>query len=190
MIKTETQLLTTEPEKAEKMEMHQIQTILKSDLVVSKIFYKVVSSDMMPRHVNVPCALVANTDVSSGEGKHWVAFYIDKDRCGLYFDSYGNPHNVPTFKTFLKRNCNDWRHNKQLLQGPITSTCGQYCIYFPVHVSRGYSLTDIQKAFEGYEDNDQAVTDFVNTTFGVNTEVVDEDFLVRQASKSIYEQNK
>ncbi len=172
------------------MEMHQIQKILKSDPMVSKIFYKVVSSDMMPRHVNVPCALVANTDVSSGEGKHWVAFYIDKDRSGVYFDSYGKPPCLQAFKTFLKRNCTDWTHNKQLLQGPITSTCGQYCIYFLVHVSRGYSMSEIQRAFEGYEDNDEAVTDFVNTTFDVNTEVVDEDFLLRQASKTIYEQSK
>ncbi|MCP3681362.1 MAG: hypothetical protein GY861_01610 [bacterium] len=170
--------------------MHQIQKILKSDPVVSKIFYKVVSSNMMPRHVNVPCALVANTDVSSGEGKHWVAFYIDKDRSGIYFDSYGNPPQLQSFKTFLKRNCRDWTHNKKLLQGPITSTCGQYCIYFLVHIARGYSMSDIQNAFEGYEDNDQAVTDFVNTTFDVNTEVVDEDFLLRQTSKTIYEQNK
>ena len=36
-----------------------------------------------------PAALIVNTDRSSDSGEHWVWVYIDGNRNGEYFDSYG-----------------------------------------------------------------------------------------------------
>ena len=76
-------------------------------------------------------------------------------------------------------------YNDKRLQGDISSTCGQYCIYFLLHICRGYCLREITKAFDGFEDNDEAVTDFVNERYNVNTETLDPDYLLEQISVAL-----
>ena len=159
-----------------------INKILKSDPVVAKSFYGVVPSDHMPRRIAVPCSLVVNTDPSTKPGQHWVAFFIDSNRHGSYFDSFGREPHKEEFKDFLTKNCPTWEYNKCQIQSPFVSTCGQYCIYFLLYKCRGNSLKQIIKTFEDFEDNDQAVTDFINDHFDVNTSIIDENFLLNQIS--------
>jgi len=93
--------------------------------------------------VPVPCSLVMNTDPSWEPGEHWIAVHIDKQRHGIYFDSYGRPPCTDSMKQFLKNNCHHWEYNEKLLQNPFLSTCGQFCIYFLTMVCHGYTLQDI-----------------------------------------------
>ncbi len=165
----------------------EIAKILKSDSMVSKCFLGVYASDQLPRRrVTAPCALVANTDPITKSGQHWVAFHVSNDRQGTYFDSYGKPPAVNIFEEFLDKNCHEWTFNKKRIQGNFSSTCGQYSIYFLTHKCRGYSLPEIVSAFDGYDDNDEAVVEFVNSRYDVNTDVLDVEFIVKQICKALY----
>lgn len=167
------------------MNSKTIYKILKSDEAVSPTFYGVFPSDRLPDKINGGrCSVVANVDTSAGPGSHWVAFYIDQEGLCVYFDSYGRPPCLESFTAFIKRNSSQEIHNQKHLQGPFSSTCGQYSIYFLAHICRGYSLRDIVKAFDEQEDNDEAVTEFVNTRFDVNTETFNVDFILDQISSA------
>lgn len=147
----------------------QLTKILKSDPAVAPTFLGVFPSDRLPNIEQRRNSFVANTAGSSDPGKHWVAFYIHDETC-IFFDSYGNPPSG-IFKKFVDKYALDYNHHR--LQGPLSSTCGQFCVYFLLHIVRGYSLNDIVSAFGGFDDNDQAVTDFVNLYFDIDTEVLD-----------------
>ena len=51
----------------------------------------VLAADQLPKASlqQFPSAFIVNTDISSMEGKHWMAFYFDEYKHGELFDSYG-----------------------------------------------------------------------------------------------------
>lgn len=72
--------------------------------------------------------LIVNTDVSALPGTHWIAVYVNQ-RKGEVFDSYGRP---PPFRLqkWLNNSGVRWTFNKRLVQGPLSTLCGAYCIFF------------------------------------------------------------
>lgn len=162
------------------MNSRLIHKILSSDPVVAPSFYGVFPRDRLPDRVMTKCALVANMDQSSGPGTHWVAFFIDEDRTCIYFDSYGQPPQLHAFKEFIDRHSVDWEFNGIRLQGSLSSACGPFCVYFLLHVCRGYSMGEIVKAFDGHDDNDEAVTEFVNSRFDIKIPVLDLCYVIDQ----------
>ena len=108
----------------------------------SRYFLGVFSSDQLPVTVqNFPTILVANTDTSKQPGTHWVCIFINKEKHGFYFDSYGLTPLKPSFITFLNRNCSSWSHNHHHLQGLFSTVCGQYCCVFLAYVCNMYNVT-------------------------------------------------
>ncbi|KAF4529508.1 hypothetical protein B566_EDAN014203 [Ephemera danica] len=51
--------------------------VLRSDIVTAQYFIGVYSADTLPTRVTYPCALIANTDISSKSGVHWIAIFND-----------------------------------------------------------------------------------------------------------------
>jgi hypothetical protein len=51
----------------------------------------VYARNRLPRRLNVPSALVENTDPDDRPGTHWVALYIDANSRGEYYDPTGRP---------------------------------------------------------------------------------------------------
>ena len=160
------------------MNTQQISSALKN----IKEFLGVFPSDKLPKSIQPPAALIANTDPQSKPGKHWVAFFIDHDRSGEYFDSYGQQPCVKSFQTFLSRNSNNQLHNNQRIQGPLSSVCGQYCIYYIFQRVKDFPMCEIVRAFDSQDlvANDESVTEFVNDNFSVNLETYDVEFILNQ----------
>ena len=53
-----------------------------------------------------------------------------------------------------------------MLQSPLTSVCGQYCLYYLLHRARGISLQVILNEFSSDVDwNDQFVYDFIRNRY-------------------------
>jgi hypothetical protein len=49
-----------------------------------------------------------------------------------------------------------------MLQSPLSSVCGQYCIYFLHHRARGIPMSEMVKYFHSnLDDNDQYVYDVI-----------------------------
>lgn len=124
-------------------------------------------------------ALVANTDPTDKPGAHWIAF-VWQGPVVEYFDSYGLQPTLPAFLKFLTK-FDFYKHSNKQIQGPFSSVCGHYCIYYIIQRWKGFSMNDILNKFSSnLEENDNLITDWLNETFDLSTETYNIDFLVEQ----------
>jgi hypothetical protein len=93
-------------------------------------FLGVRPMDQLPRlKITGECCFIVNTDPSYLPGQHWLAVYVDKHRNGECFDSFGRLPPRP-IQFWLNANCNRWCYNNRLLQSPLSTLCGAYCIFY------------------------------------------------------------
>ena len=52
------------------------------------------------------------------------------DEIGDYFDPYGQKPQHAEFTNFMNKHCSQWSPNNHILQSPISTVCGQYCVAF------------------------------------------------------------
>ena len=165
------------------MDSIQLSQILKADRYTAASFGGVLASNQLPRKPlrSFPAAFVANVDPSTQPGRHWVAFFFLDGKHAEYFDSYGCPPGLTSFKTFLKKNSLYWQYNAQRIQGPLSTVCGQYVLYYLLHRCRGWTLTNILEQFtDDLSFNDFLVNDFIEKWTGFEFDVHDVDFLHAQ----------
>ena len=158
------------------MDSIKLSEILKADRYTAASFSGVWASDRLPRKKirSFPAAFVANVDPSTQPGKHWVAFFFVDGDHAEYFDSYGRPPRLKSFETFLKRNSFSWINNLQRIQGPLSTVCGQYVLYYLLHRCRGWTMTNIVEQFtEDLSFNDFLVNEFIEKFTGVDFDVYD-----------------
>ena len=100
---------------------------------------KMVAKDTLPEVVSMyPFAFVCNTHDSDQPGEHWVAMYVDE--IGDYFDPYGQMPQHAEFTNFMNEHCLQWSPNDHILQSPISTVCGQYCVAFLMFRCRNISM--------------------------------------------------
>ena len=146
------------------MNTHQIKRVLERNPYTKKTFCGVFAADQLPETVDTfPCGFVANTDPSTEPGTHWVSFYFPSRDKGEFFDSYGYPPEHYGFKLYEIETWNDRK-----LQSSWSQVCGQYCIFYLYHKSRGYSMSKIVNLFSGNTRlNDCKVACYVKKHFNV-----------------------
>ena len=76
----------------------EINTLLKKHPHSRPVFKGVYARNRLPRLLNVPSALVGNTDPDRRMGQHWVAIYIVANSKGEYYDPTGRP---PFFRAYV-----------------------------------------------------------------------------------------
>ncbi len=110
--------------------------------------------------------LIFNTNPSTEPGQHWAAIYINNDGVSFFFDSFGGDPKDPYFpkniRDFLKNNSIHMEYSKKQVQDFTSDTCGQHCVFFLYHMSKGYAYENIVKKY--YDDlikNDDMVVQFV-----------------------------
>ena len=114
--------------------------------------------DRLPKINTLPASLIINTDPHNEPGEHWVAVYVNKNRIGIYFDSYGLQPLNKEINNFLNIYCKCWTYNSTVIQGVTSVNCGQYCVLFVLLKSIGHSLFDIIKLFtKRFDINDKLV---------------------------------
>ena len=169
----------------------EISSILKRDRFTKHFFRGVFACDQLPKQfVPHPSAIVINTDPADKPGEHWLAIYITRDGVGEYFDSYGLRPKLPQIEHFLQKNAKYTIYNTRRLQGPLSTVCGQYVIFFLLHRCRELSMNKINKLFSSDTmDNDMDVNNFIRKHFPrIKTEVYDEQFIIRQISRALLHQ--
>ncbi len=139
------------------MDTFQLMRRLAIDAYTKNNVVGVVPKDELPgrRLTAYPTAFVCNTDDGDEPGEHWVAVYVDADRRGEYFDSYGRPPRHADFRAFLLRNCDSWTYNGKRLQSGVSNVCGQYCVAYLLLRCRGMPLSGFQCLF----GNDRVAND-------------------------------
>lgn len=145
--------------------MNSLQ-ILQALHHLSVRYANVYPADRLPRVWTRSTAIVANTDDHDRPGQHWVAFYIDEQGAGTYFDSYGLSPVDSRFLLRLRRNSNTYQWNTTPLQGMLSQTCGQYCCVFLYFMCSGYNLSQFLNLFTAdYERNDRLIVKLFRTIF-------------------------
>ena len=144
------------------MDTCQLRNCVKQDDIMSENFLGVFPRDRVPRYIG-DGSLIANTDKSTEEGTHWVTMYKENNICE-FFDSYGRP---PFKNKFTGKN---FKHNKIKLQSIYSDVCGQYCLYFLYHRSRGITLDQIVETLK--VDGDVIVKNFIQQNFDICTKGV------------------
>jgi hypothetical protein len=150
------------------MDTNEVDNLLKSDCELSVAFDGVFASDRLPKAGDAKCVMVLNTDPHDEPGEHWVCMYI-VNGVGEYFDSYGFPPLIKTFKTFLKENCgNKWTYNNTSFQSLDSDVCGHYCIWFVGERARGKTMDEIKRQFSptNSKKNDKLVKQWVEKRYG------------------------
>ena len=117
-------------------------------------FYKVFPYDKFrPEFCPfLPCGIIVNTEPQSVEFGHWVAIFIDKNRKGSFFDSFGcEPWG--RIARFFEDHAASTEFNKLALQTNKTS-CGHHAIFFLTQMSKGYDLGDILRMYHSSPKRD------------------------------------
>ena len=126
------------------METDHISRLLARDPLMCR--YEVVAKDTLPEVVSTyPSAFVCNTHDSDQPGEHWIAMYVDE--IGDYFDPYRMKPQHAEFTNFMNEHCSQWSLNDHILQSPISTVCGQYCIAFLMFRCRNISMHDFARLF-------------------------------------------
>lgn len=161
------------------MDSAHIFSLLKNDHDVDDSnFLGVFASDMIPLSaLSFPCCFVANTKPSSHSGEHWIAVIKSSKNEGYYFDSYGMPPtNFPEIAMVLEP-CVEWNYNSKQLQSLLTTVCGQYCVFFILHIARGLTPNQIVSFLD--DSGDTAANDaFIYAFFKHRYDNFDDSVLI------------
>lgn len=147
------------------MDTHEILQILRNDQAVKQVLLGVFPIDQVPPIFYKPAALIVNLDPSHEPGSHWVCMYFDKRGNCDYFDSYGMKPNS-MLETYILENASKFKCSSKVVQKPLTSTCGQLCIYYLIWRARGVPMNMILDSLEK-RYSDEFITGFVNNLFKV-----------------------
>ncbi len=116
----------------------------------------VFPADGIPFRLDLPAALIANTQTADMPGMHWVGLFIKKNGLGYFFDSYGCRPDTSYMKDAIKRNCRLWCYNKKPLQSIGSDVCGQYCLQFIYFMAKNGDLQMFLDQFsKNTESNDK-----------------------------------
>ena len=143
------------------------------DPCINRCFVGVFPSNKLPSKLSWPSCLIANTKPSNSQGEHWVAMFINKEGYGDYFCSYGQPP-LPTFAKYLNSETTDWNYSQKTIQDYISTTCGQYAVFFLHARANGLPLSKFLSLFTSNKaENDEIVTAYINGLYNVDTKVFD-----------------
>lgn len=114
-------------------------------------------------HIGERFCMVANTQPSTHEGEHWVAYLYD-GRTLEFFDSYGN-HPAVLRMPYVKKMPMIW--NRRSVQSWDSDVCGQFCIYYLCKRARNVSMSAIVNPFSSTDlhGNDRLVAKFACRKF-------------------------
>ena len=138
------------------MNTRDLTNILRNKVKSGIHLLGVLASDQLPKKVidYVPAVAIINTEPSTMGGEHWLAVFINKNREGFFFDSYGRKASYRGFprdiNDFLRKNCTRVYHSTKKVQADTSTVCGQHCVFFILHIQRGLSY---QKVIDMYKNN-------------------------------------
>lgn len=149
------------------MDNLQIESILNR--LLGDVFCGVWACDLLPSlnpSFRTPAYFIVNTHPAHMPGEHWLALTLEKGGEATFFDSYGFPpdfdHYPSSILQFLENRSQNINYHNRQLQHPLSTVCGQHCIYYLCQRACGLSY---QQTLSLYSDdvikNDQMVYDFV-----------------------------
>ena len=164
------------------MDATHLGMILSHHPVTRRRFRGVFACDELPTDRRTGFYVV-NTDYSYGPGEHWVC--VEIDTACKYFDSYGLPPMVKEIADYLPEK---YKWNEQTLQHQLTTSCGQWCVFYVWKRCQGWRMEDVTECWlkKRLLINDHYMTHLIETEFNTDLEVMDRDFLRSQLNNSMH----
>jgi hypothetical protein len=126
--------------------------------------------------------IIINTDPSYGPGEHWFALCLSKNGVHEYFDSYGQEPS----KKIQKYLGNNYLYLTYPLQDFLTTTCGQWCMYYILHKCFGGTLSQLIKTLSFLRrpfEKDIYINKVISQEFPIKEPVIHTDFLWNQIAQ-------
>ena len=133
----------------------EIENILKT----SKNFLGCFPLDELPNFPQrLPASLIVNTDTSIGNGDHWLALVLEKNKC-FYFDSFGLPIVEEYILKFLEPHYKTVTYSDVCIQDIGSHKCGEFSILFVKHVNSKITYNKFLSHFNHFnlKENDVIV---------------------------------
>ena len=146
-----------------------ICNVLENDRYTKLYFHGMGNIDEYPLvPPERPCFFVFNTDVSDGPGEHWVVMYLQSNKMGEFFDSFGRSPVECNLDSFFKFHTEyKITYNNKLIQHIASSACGFHCLFFALMRCRGHSLSNIVQMYSSDTVwNDKTVKKLILKNFG------------------------
>ena len=140
---------------------------------IATTFKGVFPANRLPKLKNKtdPFAFIANTDIDSLPGQHWVSFYKAEglEKNIEYMCSYGmspslsSPYHSQWLTEYQSSGRGRLVYNSSQLQSPYSSTCGYYCIAFVLCRVNGLPFSMFLDSFSttDFGKNDSDVVDAI-----------------------------
>lgn len=156
--------------------------LCENDTKINRCFAGVLSCDQLPNKLSYPSCMIVNTKPSNTTGEHWISIFINKEGYGDYFCSYGvSPSSL--FIDYMNKQTISWNYSRKCLQDSLSTTCGQYAVFFLHARANGLPLNKFLSLFtKDKEENDEIVTAYINGLYDVNTQIIDENFIDQSTS--------
>lgn len=144
------------------MNTYEIDSILFRDAEVAKCYGGTLACNQLPLKIKkFPICFVVNT--SSGEGEHWISFYLLKKGYVEIFCSFGTSPKIlstipPIYQFLINFGYRKITYNKFCLQYILSSYCGLYAILYLKVICRKHSMRRLISCFsKNPETNDQII---------------------------------
>ena len=136
------------------MNSNQLRKKLKSNRITRRFFLDVYAVDQLPykKLRKSTWLLICNCCPAHLPGQHWIALFKKKNRIDV-FDSFGQSPSAYGIDEFLNRQKLKVVYNSTTLQSMLTDVCGEYCLYFTYHRSRGESMRTIVKRLKNLKSD-------------------------------------
>ena len=107
---------------------------------------------------------IVNVGKKNTEGSHWVCMYFN-ETCSEAFDPAGIAPSIyhESWDRMLLSHGGKYKYNSKPVQAPLTSTCGQFVLYYLFHRYNGQSMESIVHSLENgmLKGNEEKVTKFL-----------------------------
>ena len=139
----------------------EIDTLLEKHPHSRPVFKGVYARNRLPRLLNVPSALVGNTNPDHRMGQHWEVIYIDANSSGEYCDLTGRPPIFKGLRELDEQTLYDWIYNTVRVKEEGSTVRGHHCIFYLIHRCAGHSMTDVTRLLENPVEATTIVQNFV-----------------------------
>ena len=113
------------------MQSSEIQKYFDCAPILNNHFIGVFSIDTLPKVLKYRKFCICNTDIQTGNGKHWICFVRTHKKSIELFDSLGvDEGKKKLIKEFCKFNIKEIVFNETQFQSSFSDTCGLFVLYF------------------------------------------------------------
>jgi len=137
------------------MNSAQLKEIIYNFETAKNYFIGVFSINTLPQKLSIPSFLICNYDIDTNPGSHWFCLFKTNQKFVECFDSLGvSPDKFMLLQKYCKWRCGSYiTFNETQVQSNLTSTCGNFVLYF---------------AFQRLHNLDLSFSDILNEIFDLD----------------------